>query len=240
MPFICPFCYSDTELAFVAETMGKYLARYMTCTSCGSLAIEDPHWLTEAYADPMGSDRLDTGAEWRNGILARAVQQIGRLAPSGPWLDYGCGQGLLISRLRQQGHSIHGYDPYRDPFTLDPTDSYAMVMSFEVLEHQTIPHQLFQRLHQKMKPGAILLLSTALWERSYGQHWEYLALASGQHVAFPSADGMSALAKQSGLHWWATGILRENSQLQLHVFSEQKPNHAIVSILEACQFSVRS
>ena len=134
----CPFCTAESREIFRANVMGRHEAIYAECIQCRSLHVVDPSWLDEAYANPAFADALDTGAPWRNDVLAALLMRLGPLAPVGPWLDYGSGRGLLVDRLASRGIAIFGHDPRRG-VTAPEIGDFAIVSCFEVLEHFVHP-----------------------------------------------------------------------------------------------------
>lgn len=235
----CPFCLRyAVETSFTATVLGKYTAEYADCRDCGSLHVVSPSWLSEAYADPARGDALDGWAGRRNEILAALAESIGSKLLSETWLDYGCGQGLLVKHLKARGIDVDGYDRFRGTHVVEPIlrEPYAVVMSFEVLEHQVDPLQFMLNLRRRMRDDGLLILSTCLREPHHGSDWDYLALAGGQHVSFASEPGLAQIAVWAGLNWWATGRCRESPQLQVHVFSDRASDQAILQAMNACGF----
>lgn len=216
-----------------------YAAKYSTCAVCGSLHVINPTWLHHAYADPSAADRLDEGAPWRNTVLARATLAVGELAAPGRWLDYGCGQNLLVPKLRAAGRDVEGYDSYRR-ILVDEQSRYSLICAYEVLEHQVDPLSFMKDIRRRMTDDGILLLSTCLRQPHHGRDWNYLALPSGQHVSFASVHGLSDLAKRTGLSWWASGVCRENGDLQVHALTAGQPIPLVFDALGTTGFDVIS
>jgi SAM-dependent methyltransferase len=81
----------------------------------------------------------------------------------GSVLDYGCGDGLLIEYLAQQGFpETAGYDAYSERFN-DPAvlgRQYDLVIAQDVIEHVEDPVALFQQLLDCTKPGGVICLGT--------------------------------------------------------------------------------
>lgn len=64
-------------------------------------------------------------------------------------LDYGCGSGALVSKLKKKGFShIKGYEPYNDKYskTLDNREVFSLVYSLYVFEHLTNFKKFFVNL----------------------------------------------------------------------------------------------
>jgi len=212
----CPFCNAQSDEVFRATVMYRHQAIYAECTVCRSLHVVDPTWLDEAYANPDFSDELDSGAPWRNATLAGLLVRLGTVAPVGPWLDYGSGRGLLVERLAGRGFQIQGHDPHRG-IVASMRTAFAMISAFEVLEHSPTPLTMMRELRDMLEPSGIVVLSTWLREPVHGSGWRYLATAAGQHVSFPSLQGLQRVFHAAGLSWWCSGANREHAELQVHL-----------------------
>jgi len=211
MSKLCPCCGTDTHYVFNKQVLGKHSARYVECDSCQTLFVESPTWLDEAYADPARDDRLDSGASWRNQTAARFLLEL-RL-PNTPWIDFGCGRGLLKGFLPKQ--VVVDHDPQRGIYG-DLSQDYVAVISLEVLEHQVEPLLFLSGLTRVLSDGGTIVLSTTLRDpKRHGSQWDYLALEGGQHVFFPTKPGLVHLASQVGLIVVSTTTFEHN--LQLHI-----------------------
>lgn len=211
----CPCCGGATVLDFESTVRGRYHARYLTCRSCGSLFIEDPHWIDEAHRDFAGADRVDGGARWRSDALVGLLLRLAPLVPSGPWLDYGSGHGLLVADLVSRGYDCTGYDSYRESSLSER--EFALVSCFEVLEHQIEPQALINRLGALAKYDGLIVLSTWLRDPAHRAGWPYLSKEIGQHVCFPSIAGFATLCRRAELLWLRSASNIENPQLQVHL-----------------------
>lgn len=217
--------------------MGRHDAFYASCANCESLYVISPHWLNEAHSDIFRSDRLDSGAQWRNDTLLTVTEIAGVIAPTGQWLDYGCGRGLLLQALRRRGHQVDGYDPYRE-MSLDRGKRYSLIFSYEVLEHQPDPKGFLLEIQSRLVAGGIIMLSTCLREAFHGKSWPYLAVDGGQHVTFASATGMKMIADGLSLRWPVTLIHQQCTDLQVHIFASQRLNRDAMSQLDGHGFSI--
>lgn len=215
--------------------MGRYEAIYAECGQCRSLHVVDPSWLDEAYANSAFADEIDTGAAWRNRVLVSLMIRLGDDAPVGPWLDYGSGQGLLVSELASRGVQIHGHDQRRG-LVAPSTHAYAMISAFEVLEHCPAPLVTLREIRDMLEPSGIVALSTWLREPSHGNSWRYLSTAAGQHVSFASLDGLRHALRSVGLSWWCSGANREHAELQVHLGGTGEAKG--IDALECCGFTV--
>lgn len=85
----------------------------------------------------------------RRRIEQPQVDRFAQVFPDhGVVLDYGCGTGLLVTMLREQGIQAYGYEPFRPPapdlrrYTHVPFRSRGcdVVICREVLEHIALRH----------------------------------------------------------------------------------------------------
>lgn len=159
---------------------------------------------------------MDGGAQARTDALAALLRTI---PARGRWLDFGCGRGLLMDRLRGLGYDVVGFDPARG-FAWPGSGPYALVGAFEVLEHQIDPLAMLVTMRDVLQEDGILVLST--WLRDPAVHaagWSYLATECGQHVTFPSREGLEALASRAGLTWIGSAWSVTLEGLQVHVLA---------------------
>lgn len=50
-------------------------------------------------------------------------------------IDFGCGKGAAVTRLRQLGLEVEGHDPFVEEFARVPEGRFDLLFSFDVLEH---------------------------------------------------------------------------------------------------------
>jgi SAM-dependent methyltransferase len=141
----------------------KDLFTLWRCTGCGSLHCAEDADLDRYYAHyPLKlqtlhfNDRVGYRNRWR------MIQQQG-LGSASHILDYGCGAGLFVDFLRQQGvENAYGYDPYvpkyADPQALNRR--YDAVVSYDVIEHSEEPREFFRELARLVKPDGLLVIGT--------------------------------------------------------------------------------
>ena len=102
----CNICQAPTLEHARGLVRGKYPARWLRCSRCGFLFIENPGWLAEAYAEPINAS--DTGYVQRN-LWARDKMRNCiefNLDPGGLFLDYASGYGLLVRLMRDLGYDF--------------------------------------------------------------------------------------------------------------------------------------
>jgi SAM-dependent methyltransferase len=172
------------------------------CATCG-LHVTSPvpgrEEMTRHY--PPGyygtGRRFNLAIEWMLDIIYRyRVWYITREQPPGKALDIGCGRGLLINKLRQQGWDVRGTelsdraaDYARNVLGLRvttqslqeagyPDGEFDLVILWHVLEHMHHPHAVLSEVRRILRPGGRLVLAVpnfGSWEARWGrEHWFHL------------------------------------------------------------------
>jgi len=151
------------------------------------------------HADADFAKYAESGAyHWReigpglighNAFTAERYRQVidrAALRPGDRVLDYGCGDGALLSvmhqRLGRQAHELHGFDP--NPLAVQlagamleshgveatihgsiaslPPDYYDRVICTEVIEHAATPGDLLLDVARVLKPGGRVVITTPI------------------------------------------------------------------------------
>jgi len=156
---------------------------------------------------------------------------INELLPEGRLniLDVGCGNGYIASRLAAMGHKVTALDASEDGILLarkaypdvrfEVHSAYDdlrplvgqvdLVVSSEVIEHLYSPRQFLQNIHQVLKPGGHLILTTPYhgylknlalslfnhWDKHFTVDWE------GGHIKFFSERSLALMLDQHGFRY---------------------------------------
>lgn len=203
----CPVCNSGTKALFLTQILGKHRAWLHQCPSCGWAGYPHPHWLNEAYHDPIAI--TDTGLLARNIAISQALSsllvelRLHRLKI----LDAAGGYGVLTRLMRDIGHQCFWSDPYAPNifakgFEVDKTmGSIGVVTIFEVLEHLPNPTEFLSSLVDTYQPK-VIIASTELYEgEEPSPNWWYLAPDTGQHISFYTTETLRFLALNVGLRY---------------------------------------
>jgi SAM-dependent methyltransferase len=87
-------------------------------------------------------------------------------------LDYGCGNGLFVTFLRERGYEqVEGFDPYVPAFETCPArlHGFDWIVANDVIEHCDEPKGLLERCHSLLRTGGHL------------------------YVGMPDADGVTSM-----------------------------------------------
>ena len=183
------------------------LDRRTLCSSCGA-ATTDP-WPTDAELDEAYSRyRPHSGrfsgpgdAIFRRtrGMLAR---RLDRVAPAGPVLDVGAGDGALVDALRALGRDATGLERNPERADLEQREisdvegEWAAVVFWHSLEHLRAPGAALRRAADLLEADGVLVLALpnteSLQARLFGDRW--LALDLPRHlVHVPAATLLTTL-----------------------------------------------
>jgi hypothetical protein len=199
---------------------------YLRCLACGftfTVAFDDltaeqfqQHIYNESYVlvDPDFVDvRPRNNAKWVGDVILSGNAKL-RV------LDYGGGNGLLTSLLRERGLTrCESYDPFYG--NLRPAGRFDVVTSFEVLEHTPTPFDTLRDMRSLLDERGLIVFSTLLQPADFLTHglaWWYAAPRNG-HVSLYTRDSLTALMKRLGLKW---GSFNDHT----HVAFRKKPPFA--------------
>lgn len=124
-------------------------------------------------------------------------------------LDIGCGGGLFLSLLQQQGAQVagielsdsrahyavtkHGLDIYKHPiesefWQKEYANTFDAVTLWDVIEHVNYPYQTLRSAMNVLKPGGLLLIDTPCRDSFYHQVGELTyRLSGGRYPTFLNA-----------------------------------------------------
>lgn len=132
------------------------------CPHCRSIHAVGEVDLNRYYAQyPFLGKQLDTVTRWGYRRLLRRLRREG-LTRSDRILDYGCGSGLLVQYLCEEGYDAVGYDPYSEQHGDQAVlaERYDCVIGQDVLEHAEDPLDMLASLEACCKPGGLIMLGT--------------------------------------------------------------------------------
>ena len=166
----------------------------------GTWAERQSERVKEPKNTAPGPRRLDR-------LLSALERYVPRLA-SGPGrvLDFGCGDGKLLNRMRVRGWDTYGIEPSTDAAfrrhrrLIDAPDdrSFDLVAMNHVLEHLIDPLDTLHRLAGSLRDGGILFISTPRLD-TLPQHRDLKYCLSGhRHVVSFSETCLRGLLARAG------------------------------------------
>ena len=178
---------------------------YRRCTSCGFLFTDFcDTWSTEDFHDLIyNDDYIKVDGDYvaaRPTQFANAFADRFRGAKDARILDYGCGTGVFVQRMREHGfRGIDGYDPFTSPSR--PHGRYDIITCFEVIEHSTDPPGILADMLGFMQPDGCIVLSQTLQPddiMAIRGSWWYLAPRNG-HVSTYTKEAFEILGRRYGM-----------------------------------------
>jgi SAM-dependent methyltransferase len=200
----------------------------LRCPVCG-VTTTSP-WPSDAELDAAYSEAYRPSAGKRFGgpldaVLARTrgklARRIDAVAPAGPVLDVGAGDGTLVAAIRATGREAVGLergasgggalrDSSATDLLRDEDTRYAAVVFWHVLEHLRDPEAQLAAAAQLLVPGGVLVIAVpnagSLQARLFGERW--LALDPPRHLTHITRDALHTRLRDLGLTITRTSELR--------------------------------
>jgi SAM-dependent methyltransferase len=137
-------------------------------------------------------------------------------------LDFGGGNGLLATLLREKGFQrVDTYDPFVPEHAARPAGTYDLILCFEVVEHAPNPASTFAEISSLLERNGMVIFSTLLQPddiASFGVDWWYVAPRNG-HVSLHSTASLARLTEPLGFNY---GAFHQG----LHVLFRELPSFA--------------
>ena len=163
------------------------------CRECGAATTDpwpDDEELERAYGDwyrPSSGGRFSLAGDLlltrTRGLLAARIDEI---APSGPILDVGAGDGTLLDALHRCDREATGLERggHRADLRDDSLDAiegdaaWAGVVLWHALEHLPEPGEAIRQAARLLQPGGVIAVavpnSASLQARAFGDEWLHL------------------------------------------------------------------
>jgi SAM-dependent methyltransferase len=238
-PVACKICGAPSPLFGVVdfhksciEAQGQRLAHsgfpvyYRRCPQCEfAFTTAFDTWDWDAFrANIYNDDYIVVDPDFAEVRPAGSAALIAKSFPEAKGaikiLDYGGGNGVFASRLRDAGFSAETYDPFSS-FNQLPAERFDLITSFEVLEHVPTPQTAIQAMVALLKQPGAILFSTLLQPKDFasvGLNWWYAGPRNG-HVSLYSSQSLALLFQPHGLR---VASFNDN----LHIAYAQKPPFA--------------
>ena len=233
-PPACAWCQGPLDGA-------EHLSGRLRCPHCG--ADTTAPWPTDAELDaaygawyrPPTGRFSGVGDVILRRFRGRLAQRLDRIAPPGPILDVGAGDGVLIDALRARGRAAVGLE--RNPVRADLRAGdiaslegpYAAIVFWHSLEHLRAPGEALRRAADLLMPGGVLVVSlpnVESWQaRAFGDRW--FALDLPRHLVHVPAPALIARIESLGLRVQRTSHLRGGQVVfgWLHGLTGALPGH---------------
>jgi SAM-dependent methyltransferase len=146
---------------------------------------------------------------------ASLADRIDRLAPAGPVLDVGAGDGTLVDALRRRGRDALGLErtprreDLRDVDVTELEQDWGAIVFWHTLEHLPAPGRAIDHAGRHLRPGGALLVAVpntdSLQARAFGDRWFHLDLP--RHLVHLPASALTQRLRSLGLavtrvsHW---------------------------------------
>jgi|Deesub1362B_J571_1020462.scaffolds.fasta_scaffold00195_39 2-polyprenyl-3-methyl-5-hydroxy-6-metoxy-1,4-benzoquinol methylase len=201
----CPICDTPMNQSPFIEKLsfeGLYYRIYR-CRECG-LGITEPapeHQLLEKlYSSEIYRDNHSRFVGPVEKVLRhfreKRKRRIKKFIPKGQILDIGCGRGVFLAMLRDNGWKTYGLElndetayHARDILGLDirtgdirnagfEKESMDVITLWHVLEHISEPFVTIKECYKLLKPGGLLAIAVpnfdSLQARTFGRYWFHL------------------------------------------------------------------
>ncbi|MBI5106062.1 MAG: class I SAM-dependent methyltransferase [Solirubrobacterales bacterium] len=225
-PDECPWCGRPLH--------GAARGPLLVCARCG-VGVTVP-WPTDAELDaayagpyrPAEGRFSGPGDAVLRRSRARLAARLDALAPPGPVLDVGAGDGTLVRALRARGRDAVGLERGDE----EPAGPFAAIVLWHSLEHLRAPGAALDDAAAKLVPGGVLAVAApnlaSLQARAFGARW--LAFDLPRHLVHVPAAELVARLRAAGLevrrvsHWrggqvvfgWLHGLVERLAGVDLY------------------------
>lgn len=172
------------------------------CVNCRSLHSREAVDLSHYYAHYfLGGQRLDYFT--RRGFQNRKKWLLAAgVTPEFRVLEYGCGHGLFVSFLRQQGfENVVGYDRFVPEFADEAwrQQAFDLAMSYDVIEHTLDPRAMLQEQAARLRSGGLLAVTCPNGAQVGLAERDEIDLHQPYHRHILSERALLGLAERAGL-----------------------------------------
>lgn len=210
-PARAPACIWCGELL---DESAKRLPGRAVCARCGAATTDPwptPGELERAYGTwyrPAGGRRFAfLGDRILDRTRALLADRLDAIAPPGPILDVGAGDGVLIDALRIRGREVLGLErdsrreDIRDASIADLDGQWSAVVFWHSLEHLPAPGAAIEHCARLLVPGGLTVIAIpntdSLQAAAFGDRW--LALDLPRHLVHLPAKTLIARLERCGL-----------------------------------------
>lgn len=117
------------------------------------------------YAGPLDQSGKVGGTNEATRNSVHNPTRMTRILDMGPHpqiLDFGCGSGMFVDFLCENGLKAHGYDKYSAKYNNEiPRNFYNVVTMVEVIEHTAEPYSELDAVFLCLVPGGTVMIETS-------------------------------------------------------------------------------
>jgi SAM-dependent methyltransferase len=184
------------------------------CRACGA-ATTDP-WPTEAELRAAYGEWYRPGSGRRFGLIGDELlrrtrgslaARLDAIAPPGPVLDVGAGDGVLLDALAARGRAATGLERTagRTDVRDEPLDAvrgeWAAVVFWHSLEHLPAPGEAVRHAARLLAPNGVVVVAVpdaaSLQARAFGERW--LHLDPPRHLVHLTRRSLTSGLERHGL-----------------------------------------
>jgi SAM-dependent methyltransferase len=173
------WCGSEESQDVLAKDRWGEPLKVVSCSNCGTLRLEprlDGEGARQYYKESYSGLQYEPEKFFQSQFNQNADKLISKHIPTGASiLDYGCGTGGKLARLREQGFQLYGYDINPDYYkfaigkglmSFDEDAKYDVLFLSHTIEHWTNVYEDIGRLIQKnLKPKGRVIIQVPLIDR---------------------------------------------------------------------------
>jgi SAM-dependent methyltransferase len=168
-------------------------------------------------------------------LRGRLAGRLDRIAPAGPILDVGAGDGALLDALAAVGRQGIGLERHsersdiREAELSDLDGPFAAIVFWHSLEHLREAGSELARAARLLAPGGVIVVAmpnpASLQARAFGERW--LALDLPRHLVHVPAPALLARLRELGLEPTRVSYLRGGQVVfgWLHGIVGKLPSH---------------
>jgi SAM-dependent methyltransferase len=202
---------------------GKRLGGGLLCRSCG-VTTTDP-WPTEAELDdayaswyrPADGRFSGLGDRLLRLTRSRLANRIDRIAPAGPVLDVGAGDGTLLAALKARDREAVGLERQDGGQEMragglahEQDGDWAAIVFWHSLEHLPEPGLAIDQAATALRSGGVVVIAVpnaaSMQARAFGERW--FAIDAPRHLVHLTAAALLARLVAAGMRVERVSYLR--------------------------------
>lgn len=210
----CPCCNNKS-----LPRLKKGITQYFQCVNCKTLFCD-----ALDQDDKVGGQYEQERNEKENNLRIERVKLITKEIPKDlvRVLDFGCGNGLLVNDLMNEGYNCIGFDPYNEKYRkLPEKEAYHIICAVEVFEHLSFPFREIDLIYRSLVDTGCVIIETGFvdicdYENISLEEYFYVAPQDGHSTIF-SHHGLDVLMATRGF------TPRENFNKHVRLFQKIIP-----------------